>query len=768
VTSDVATRILRDGPKWAAGTTIDPLLHKKGAIGSQHPRIDGPEKVSGLARFAAEIDLPGMTYAALAYSTIAKGRIKKLNVSRAEAADGVVLVMTHRNAPRTKAPPIFMSAPLAVGASTLPVMQDDAVHWNGQPIAVVLAESQQQADHAAALIEVAYETVEPRLSFERAKGDLRTPKAVIGEPPEVVVDHPVAALAAAPVKVDVTYRTQRLAHQAIELHAATVAWEDDDRLMVHDASQMVNMTAWTLAQVFGIAEDKVRVSSPYVGGGFGGKSLWDHQILAACAAKLARRPVRIVLTRAGVARIIGGRTTTEQQVTFGAKRDGSLDALVHQGVAANSPNNEWPEQFSLVSRLLYQASSYSISQKIADLDMRANTYMRGPGEAVGTLALECALDELSIELGMDPIDLRRRIEPKKHPISGKEFSMRNLLQCYDRGAERFGWKGRNEKPGSRRDGEWLIGHGCATATYPYVRAPGGKVRVEIKRDGRALVQTAMHEMGMGTATAHRQLAADRLGLAYEDIDFEYGDTDLPPGVMAGGSAQTVSMAGMLISTHEALVRELLQLAGNASPLSGLSFEDVESFGAGLRSRDDHGRTESYVSILERAGRTSIVALADGPDGDEFVQYAMHSYGAHFCEVAVSSVTGETRIRRMVSCFDVGRIINPKTAASQLRGGVIMGIGMALMEEQSFDERTGRIMTPSMADYHIPSHLDVPELEVMWLDEPDPFAPAGAHGVGEIGVTGSAAAIGNAVFDATGVRVRDFPITLDRLIDKLPA
>jgi xanthine dehydrogenase YagR molybdenum-binding subunit len=612
-------------------------------------------------------------------------------------------------------------------------------------------------------VRVTYETARAVTSFEEAKSHARTPDNILGEPPSIEIGDAEAALTQAAFKVDLTYRTPRYNHNAIELHAATVAWEGDE-LVVHDATQMVNATAWTLAQVFGLKETQVRVISPYVGGGFGGKGLWDHQILAAAASRLSGRPVRIMLSREGVFRIIGGRTNTEQRVALGAKTDGTLAALIHTGVAAMTSHNAAPEQFTFPARHLYAADTIKVAQQVADMDMLANTFMRAPGESVGTYALECALDELAETMKLDPVELRRRIEPEKDPTTGAAFSSRNLVEAYRRGAERFGWDRRIATPRSRREGEWLIGMGCATATYPYYRMPGGAARIRLTADGHVLVQMASHEMGMGTATVQAQHAAERLGLEFEDVTFDYGDTSLPSGTLAGGSSQTASIGAAIIAATDALTKELLKLAGNDSPLAGLRPEEVEGRDGGLCKSAEPERRESYVSILQRANRDEVVCKVDAPMPLEVQKYSMHSYGAQFCEVRVSEVTGETRVSRFLGSFDTGRILNTKLAASQFRGGIIMGLGLALTEETLFDERSGRIMNPSLAEYHVPVHMDVPAIDVIWNDIPDPHSPLGAHGIGEIGITGVGAAVANAVYNATGKRIRELPITLDKLLD----
>jgi xanthine dehydrogenase YagR molybdenum-binding subunit len=734
---------------------------EEGYIGRPVSRLDGPQKVKGAARFAAEVRLPGMVYAALAFSTVAKGRIAALDTAEAEAAPGVVLVMTHRNAPRMAPAPVFLTAPKAAAGDDLPVMQDDRVYWNGQPIAVILAETQEEADHARSLIRVAYESEPAMTVFGQAK--TRTREVLYaGQRRNAEVGDAEVALAAAPHRLDVTYRTPRHNHNAIEPHAVTVAWDGDD-LLIHDCAQGVGHVAWSLAQVLGIDERRIRVVAPYVGGGFGGKTMWQHHILAAAASRLAGRPVRLALSREGVYRVVGGRANTEQRVAIGALADGRLDALIHTGVASMTRHNSLPESFTNPTRVLYGARTLKVDVRVADMDMLANTFMRAPGESVGSFALESALDELAEQLGMDPIELRIRNEPERDPIHHTPFSSRHLVDAYRAGAERFGWAARDARPAMRRRGEWLLGMGVATATYPYNRFPGGAARITLTRDGRARVEIAAHEMGMGTATAHTQVAADRLGLPMDRVTFAYGDTALPGTVLAGGSQQTASIGASFIAAERALVAELLRLAGDRSPLAGLTPDGVGIERGALYRLDRPNRRESFAAILGRARREEVSVEASAPPPAERQRWSMHSYGAIFCEVRVNAVTGEPRIERLLGSFHCGRILNPKMARSQFRGGMIMGLGLALVEDTHFDERNGRVVNASLAEYHVPAHMDVPEIDVLWTDIPDPQAPLGALGVGEIGITGVGAAVANAVYNATGRRVRELPITLDKLM-----
>ena len=768
VVSDVAKAAMMKAVKlapdsWLPGGEPDPLIkYPRGILGRSVSRLDGPLKVQGKAKFAAEFPLEGMVYAAVAFSTIAKGRIVSINTDAAKAAPGVVLVMTYENAPRMQPLPVFQSQPKAVGPDNLSVMQDDHIRWNGQAVAVVLADTQEQADYAKSLLQVSYAAEPAVTEFARAKAHHTEVARFQGE--ELKVEHGDAekALASAARKVDHVYHTPRHNHNPIELHAVTVAW-DGEELLIHDASQAVVQTAWTMAQVFGIEEKQVHITSLYVGGGFGSKTLWHHHVLAAAAAKAAGRPVRLMLSREGVYRTVGGRTLTEQRVAIGASEKGRFESIIHTGVAPKTAYNVMPEPFTLCSRHLYAAPHLLLAQDVTMLDMLANTFMRAPGESVGTFAIESAVDEMAVELGIDPVELRIKNEPEKDPAEGLPFSSRHLVEAWRAGAARFGWSKRNATPGSVRDGEWLVGMGCATATYPYYRMPGGVARLTLANDGHVHIELPVHEMGMGTQTTLTMVAAERLGLPMEKVTVAYGDSVYPGTFLAGGSSQSASAGAALVAAHRELVTELLKLAGNDSSLAGLKANEVGSRDGGLAALDDDSRFETYTSILTRAKREQVAVKGSAPAPIELKHWSMHSFGAVFCEVRVNTVTGEPRVSRILGSYDCGRILNAKTALSQFRGGIIMGLGLALMEETEFDERNGRIMNPSLAGYHVPVHLDVPEIDVMWTDIPDPHTPMGSRGIGEIGITGVGAAVANAVYNACGKRVRDLPITLDKLL-----
>ncbi len=746
----------------------DPLLDRDGFLGKPLPRVDGELKVAGKARFTAEYEISGMAHAVLVYATIAKGKISKISTERAKQAGGVVEIFTYKNIPKMVAPPLvdIMDLKKGMAASDLPIMQDASVHWDGQPIAVVVAETLEQAEHAASLVEVEYKTDTPAVSFEGLRAKAFEPSDVMGEPAVVRIGSVEKGFEEAAVTVDHLYLTPRYNHNALEPHATIALWKSDSSLVVLECSQSVYTAARSLALIFKLDPEDVQVIAPYVGGGFGGKGgLWNYTPLCAAAAKALKRPVKLVLSREGVYRTVGGRTIAEQRIALGARQDGRLSAVLHSGLTATTGHGRYAEQCTFPTRHLYACPNILIEQKIVNLDTIANTWMRAPGESIGTFALESAMDELAYALHMDPIEVRRLNEPGKDPTKDTEFSSRLLTEAYRQGAEKFGWYGRNPEPRSKRDGKWLIGQGVATAYYPFFRFPA-KVKVCLFANGKAVVQTPAAEMGMGTATVQIQHAADRLGLPLEMVSFEYGDSNLADTpVMAGGSNQTATIFAAVQKGVEKVHRELLKLVhkDSDSPLADAKHEQLQALNGGLYQTGDKNSGQTYVEILRRAKRDSIEVETESGPPLELMKYSMASYGAQFCEVRVHAETGEVRVSRWLCSMDCGRVANPKTATSQLRGGIIMGLGMALMEETLFDERLGRIMNPSLSEYHVPVNLDVPDIDIHFLNIPDNHAPYGARGIGEIGITGVAAAIANAVYHATGKRVRELPITLDKLL-----
>ena len=735
-------------------------------IGQPIDRVDGRVKVTGGARFSAEHVLKNLAYAVPVFSTIAKGRVRHMDTLAAERTPGTIAVIRPQDMPRLKAPTLLNLVKLdKLAASNLPILQDDRVYWNGQVIAIVVAETLEQAQDAAARIHVEYDVDDSVVSFDANKSTATVPEDILGEPPEVRIGDAEKNLASAPVRIDATYRSPYYNHSAIEPHASIAYWEGDKKLTVFDSTQYVQGYRNSLAQVFDLDPKKIRVVAAFVGGGFGGKAgFWWNTALCAAAAKLVKRPVKFALSREGVFRIVGGRTVAEQHVALGATTDGRLTSLIHTGLTVTPSHARYAEQCTFPARHLYATEALYVGQRVVNLDMVANTWMRAPGESIGTFAMESALDELAVELHMDPIDLRRKVEPKRDPTKDVDFSGRNLIEAYERGAAAFGWNARNPQPGSRRDGPWLVGQGVATAYFPTLRL-SSKARVRLQGNGTAIVLAAAHDMGMGIATSQLQHAADRLGLPLDSVEFDYGDSDLPMSPMAGGSWQTLSVGAAVNATVEKLHRELLKLEQRdaGSPLKGAKYDDIVARDGGLFRASEPSRGATYVDILRRAGKPYLEYEETSSMPVESREYSIAAYGAQFGEVRVNEITGEVRVARWVGSFDCGTILNPKTARSQLRGGIVMGIGMALTEEVLYDERTGRIMNPSLAEYHVPVNLDVPHIEILFNNIPDPHTPMGARGLGEIGITGVAAAIANAVYNATGKRIRNLPITLDKLL-----
>ncbi|MGV9361288.1 xanthine dehydrogenase family protein molybdopterin-binding subunit [Amycolatopsis sp. NPDC003731] len=738
-------------------TTTLPATETAGpVVGRPIDRVDGTAKTTGAARFSAEYPLPDLAHAALVHSTISRGRITAIGTEAAAAVPGVVAVLTHLNAPPLKPAPKVSPLDLSTLASGTSVdyLNTDEVHWDGQPVAVVVADTLDAAREAAGLVTVTYETRPSTVDFAAEEKNAKPQKSTLIMSGAAKKGDAEAALAAAPVSLDLRFTTPTHHHNAIEPHATTAAW-DGDRLTVHDGTQSIDWVRTHLALRFGVPAANVRVIAPFVGGGFGGKGMvWPGTILAALAARATGRPVRLMLTREGVYRTVGGRTPSTQRVALGAGTDGRLTALIHTSVTRTGRVGGGPEQVTSQSKHLYAAENILVQQNLVELDLIPNTSMRAPGESIGTYALEASIDELAYRVGVDPIELRMRNEPAVNPIDGKKFAHRMLREAYAQGAERFGWADRTPEPGSMRDGRWLVGMGVASAYHPSWQFTAS-VTVRLSVDGTVLVRCGFQEMGMGGATAQAQIAADALGVPFEAVRVEYGDSTLPVSPGAGGSMQTASIANSLLAACEKLKRELAALAkrsGSAglSPAAILAEAGVPSVEAAVGSDTRFGRMAGQLKFMAKFVR----------DQRRWMKAAC---GAQFCEVRVDPDTGEVRVSRWVGVFDVGRVINAKTASSQLRGGIVMGIGMALAEETLVDPRTGRIMNPSLAEYHVPVHADIPPIDVGYLDDPDPTMPLGLIGVGEVGITGVAGAIANAVHHATGKRIYDLPITLDKLL-----
>ncbi|MFL6119149.1 xanthine dehydrogenase family protein molybdopterin-binding subunit [Actinophytocola sp.] len=734
-----------------------PIPTRTRVLGEPLDRVDGHVKTTGAAQFSAEYPYPDLAYAALVYATIPRGRIKSLDTSAARATPGVLAVITHENAPRMKPPPkpSFLNLATLASGTSVNYLNTDEVHWNGQPVAVTVADSLEAAHEAARLVRVTYESQPAAVDFARAEPTAKPQKnnaLIQGGGSKGDAD---AALAAAEVSVDLRFTTPMHHHNALEPHATTAVWQGD-KLTVHDGSQNIDWTRRQLAHRFGMNLNDIRVVARFVGGGFGGKgNIWAGTILAVLAARVVERPVRLMLTREGVYRTVGGRTPSTQRVALGTDRDGQLTALIHTSVTQLGHVGGIEEQVVSQSRHLYDAEHILVQQSQVTIAALSTASMRAPGEAIGSFALEAAVDELAYRLDLDPIEFRMRNEPDRNPLDGKLFARRGLRDAYAVGAKRFRWQDRTPEPRSMRDGRWLVGMGVATAFHPAWRFPAN-LTVRLSADGTVLVRCAFHEMGMGAATAFGQVTAHALGVPFDAVHIEYGDSELPVGPGAGGSAQTASVTSSLLEAAAQLKRDLRKLADRAHlspaepPTTILRAAGRDQLTATVGSDTRFGQVTGQLRFLTRFIR----------DRRRYVKAAC---GAHFCEVRVDPDTGEVRVTRWLGVFDIGTVVNAKTAASQLRGGIVMGMGAALGEETLVDRETGRIVNANLAEYHVPVHADVPRIDIQCLGDPDPTMPLGVLGAGEVGIVGVAGAIANAVHHATGRRIYDLPITVDKLL-----
>jgi len=733
-------------------------------IGQPLTRRDGILKVTGSARYAADNHPLGMLYAVLAVSSIARGRVTFLDVDAAKAHPRVVEVMTPANKPKLAQDPDEKSNPFMF---RLDLLQNDRVRYANQPIAVVIAETLEAATEGAALLSPRYDTDPARVGLDATEAFV--PEAVgPGHPPMAHRGDIKAGLAAASKRIEASYETAPQYHNAMEPHAIVAAW-DGDTLSVDTPSQGLAMARGRLAGLFGIAPEKIHIRSPFLGGGFGSKGMISGpQVLGVMAARMVRRPVKLVLRREQMFGPVGHRASTRQTFRVGADSDGKLTALDHRTKTTSSTFDDFFEPASDASHTLYASRAISTSHEAVRIDTGTPLFMRAPGEATGSIALESAIDEMAQACGMDPLAFRLANYAEVEPISGKPFSSKALRDCYAQGAERFGWQRRPPAPRQMRDRDGLlVGWGVGTATFPALMFQGNAKAV-LRQDGSGIMEIGAHDMGQGAWTALAQIAADSLGLDIDQVEFRSGTSDLPDAGIAGGSAHTAT-AGMAIYNAGAdVIARLADLAtsDNRSPLFGAGNAGVIARGGRLFRRDDESRSEGYADILTRAELAAIEGQGSGAtDQAAQLSYAMHAHGAVFAEVKVDPDLGQMRVTRVVGAFAAGRIINPRMVRSQLCGGMIWGVSFALHEHAVMDLRSGRPMNPNLAEYHIPVNADVPSIEALLVDEHDPHVNAlGIKGVGEIGITGTAGAVANAVWHATGCRVRKFPITLDRLIN----
>jgi xanthine dehydrogenase YagR molybdenum-binding subunit len=722
-------------------------------IGAPLTRVDGELKVTGKAKYSAEFHPSKLAYAVMVQSTIPAGRILDMDTAKAEGGKGIIAILRPGKVPK-----------LAQPEKTLSLLQDDRVHYNLQPIAIVVADSLEQAKHGASLIRVRYDAAKPQLDFE-AGFPASYPGSHTGIPGDMSFGDVDEGLRHAEVKIDQIYTTPIQHHNPMEPHATVAEW-NGDKLLVHDASQHISGVQQNLAKIFGIPKDNVHVISWFVGGGFGCKGqMWSHVVLAAMAAKQVGRPVKLVLERPQMFGPVGARPRTHQHVTLGATRDGKLTAIRHEVHAHTSEIEDYLESSAFPTRVMYSCPNVSTTHRLVPLNLGTPTYMRAPGVATGTYAVEVAMDELAYELKMDPLELRLVNYTDVDPHSKIPFTEKSLKQCYQRAAERFGWSKRNHEPRSMRDGSQLIGWGMATETYPGKNLPA-KALVRIHPNGRVLVQSGTQEIGTGMYTIMTQVAADVLGISPDMIDAELGDTAYPEAPISAGSMSTASVGPAVQQAAIQAREQLLQLAVNdpRSSVYRVALEQIELQDGRIARKSEPTSGESIAALLTRNQNQPVQAIAQIKPQLDSKTSSCHSFGAVFAEVAVDPDICTVRTRRIVAVFDVGKIMNEKLAHSQFIGGIVWGVSLALFEQTDVDPRSGRIMNRNLAEYLVPVNADIGEIDVSAIDIPDPKLDSlGARGIGEIGITGTGAAVANAVFHATGKRVRDLPIRVERLL-----
>jgi xanthine dehydrogenase YagR molybdenum-binding subunit len=728
-------------------------------------RVTGREIVTGKAKYAAEHDMPGMTYGVLVAASIAKGSIETLDTKAAEKSPGVIVVISHLNSPKV---PGYDAGANPVkgptGGKDLQVFNGNTIYFSGQPIALVIADTYERAVYAASLVKAKYNKEAHNTDFINMREKLAP---LEGNRYNDNVRGSADAWKTAPVTIEAEYVMPIEVHNPMELHATTIHWTAEDKVVVYDKTQGVKSTQRSIANAFKLKQDDVQVYAPFVGGGFGSAlRTWPHVIAAAIGAKKTGKPLKLMLTRDQMFTMVGYRPCAFQKVAIGADATGKFTGITHEAYSITSPYEEFTEGIVNVSRILYACPDVTTRYKIYSLNLSTPTWMRGPGEATGCFALECAVDELAYKLNMDPIELRLRNYAETDPEKNRPYSSKFLKEAYQLGADRIEWKNRNPKPGAVKEDEWFTGYGMSTGLFNAGRGTA-KALARIFADGTMIVQSAVSDSGPGTATSMTLIAADIMKLPVKKVTFELGDSSYPPGPSQGGSSTTSTLGSAVNDVCLSLRKQLAELAAKTpvfhnvqhTPPEGYDFEN-----GFVVLRSDRSKRISYQEILKQNNLTQLEATEESKASADMRNFSAYSYSVHFVKVRVHSVTGVVRVVKAVTACDAGKIVSPKTAENQVIGGVTGGIGMALMEEGVIDHRYGKWVNNNFADYHVPVQADVPHIEALFVNKPDPLLNAmGAKGMGEIALIGFPAAVANAVFNATGKRVRELPITLDKLL-----
>jgi xanthine dehydrogenase YagR molybdenum-binding subunit len=734
-------------------------------------RVDGRLKVTGAAKYSAEYVVPDMAYAVLVGSTIAKGTIKSIDSKAAERAPGVMAVISYINAikvPGYQSDGGHPSEPPTNG-QPLRVFYDNKIVSNGQPVVAVVASSLEKAQYGASLVKIQYNKEQHRTDFKANVQNAVLPAQAKKNPKSPTADYDrgqANAYQSSPFKIEAEYVHSSEMHNPMELQAITAHWEAEDKLTLYDKVQGTKPTQMNFAKEWKIPEQNVKVIATFVGGAFGnGLHNWPHETAAIIAAKQVKRPVKLVLTREQMFTMVGYRPHTWQKIQMGATKDGKLVAINHESIGQTSSYEEFTESTLQQTRMMYAAPNVSTRYKILPLNVATPIWMRGPGEATGAFALESAMDEMAHAIDMDPIEFRLLNYTDSDPDKKMPWSTKYLKECYEEGKKRIGWKKRNAKPGSVRDGEWLVGYGMGTGTFGANRG-SASVKASLDTGGNLVMQCAVTDIGPGTGTAMVQIASNTTGIAPDKIIFQLGNSEFPKAGNQGGSSTVNSVGPAVQAACNALKQQLITMAAKGGSNTSFStakpddmmIENGKLLFAGKSSN------VSISDLFKQNNVQKIEATEEAKPDDNRSKYSMYAFSMHFAEVHVHPFTGQVRVKKIVCCADAGTIVSPKTAESQMIGGATGGIGMALTEDAVMDHRFGRYVTKDFADYHVPVHADVPEIDVFFVNKPDLLAdPVGSKGLGEIAIIGVAPAIANAIFNATGKRIRELPITPDKLI-----